>query len=187
MSLFLFNSDPFFQDPFEYERRVFGRMNRLMNQLIADDRLAASAQEGEKQPEQSSDNQSGSQSESQSVSRPAPSGWGFYKTPRLDVIENETEFVVKADLPGLKKDDVHVSLLDDVLTIEGERRSSHEEKKDTYHMVECSYGQFQRKIRLPPTVDAQSIQGKMTDGVLELKIGKKALPPPPEAKKIAIN
>ncbi|KAI9199684.1 heat shock protein, Hsp20 family [Polychytrium aggregatum] len=113
--------------------------------------------------------------------------WGFFRTPRLDVIETEDAFVVKADLPGLKKNQVRISLLDGILTIEGERHAEHDESSDTLHMVECSYGQFQRKLRLPPTVDAEKIEARMAEGVLELKIAKKELPPPAVPKKILIQ
>ena len=90
--------------------------------------------------------------------------------------EKDGAYLVKADLPGLKKDDIHIELRNSVLTLRGERRDEHEEKKDSYHRVERTFGSFERSFRVPEGVTEKDIHAKYTDGVLELSI------PAPAAK-----
>jgi HSP20 family protein len=97
--------------------------------------------------------------------------------PAVDVAEDENALKIHAELPGLKKDDVKISVKDGVLTLRGERKFEEEKKKDNYYRIERSYGLFARSFSLPTTVDASKIQASMKDGVLELTIPKK-----PEAK-----
>ncbi len=97
-------------------------------------------------------------------------------TPAIDVEEKDGAYLVKADLPGLKKDDIHIELRNSVLTLRGERRDEHEEKKDGYHRVERTFGSFERSLRVPEGVTEKDIHAKYTDGVLELSI------PAPAAK-----
>ncbi len=97
-------------------------------------------------------------------------------TPAIDVKEKDGTYLVKADLPGLKKDDIHIELRNSVLTLRGERRDEHEEKKDGYHRVERTFGSFERSLRVPEGVTEKDIHAKYTDGVLELSI------PAPAAK-----
>jgi HSP20 family protein len=97
-------------------------------------------------------------------------------TPAIDVEEKDGAYLVKADLPGLKKDDIHIELRDRVLTLRGERRDEHEENKDGYHRVERTFGSFERSLRVPEGVTEKDIHAKYTDGVLELSI------PAPAAK-----
>lgn len=103
---------------------------------------------------------------------------GFERTwmPAIDVEEKDGAYLVKADLPGLKKDDIHIELRNRVLTLRGERRDEHEENKDGYHRVERTFGSFERSLRVPEGVTEKDIHAKYTDGVLELSI------PAPEAK-----
>ena len=103
---------------------------------------------------------------------------GFEKAwmPAIDVEEKDGAYLVKADLPGLKKDDIHIELRNRVLTLRGERRDEHEENKDGYHRVERSFGSFERSLRVPEGVTEKDIHAKYTDGVLELSI------PAPAAK-----
>lgn len=90
----------------------------------------------------------------------------------VDVSEDKDNVYIKADLPGLKKEDVHVSLENDVLTIKGERRSENEQKDKNYHRVERSYGVFERRILLGVNVDETKIKAVYKDGVLDLTLPK---------------
>jgi HSP20 family protein len=98
------------------------------------------------------------------------SGMGSVFTPAIEVLEREGKLLVRADLPGLKKEDVRVNVDDDGLLIEGERRSEHEERREGYLHSERSYGSFQRRIPLPRGVDVSTCDASFDDGVLEVKI-----------------
>ncbi|MHC4661353.1 MAG: Hsp20/alpha crystallin family protein [Planctomycetota bacterium] len=95
-------------------------------------------------------------------------GW----SPRLDISETETEFVVKADVPGVDPKELDISLEDDILTVSGEKKEEHEEKEENYHRIERSYGSFSRSIKLPSNVDSSKIEAGSKDGVLKLVIPK---------------
>jgi HSP20 family protein len=92
--------------------------------------------------------------------------------PALDVTEDKDKYVIKADLPGLKKEDVRISLEDGVLSIEGERKSESEQKDKNYHRVERSYGRFVRSINLGSSVDDSKVKANYKDGVLEITASK---------------
>lgn len=98
--------------------------------------------------------------------------------PSLDVHENTTAITIEADLPGLDEKDVSVTLANGVLTIKGERRSEREEKDESYHLTERSFGSFERSLRLPETVDENKIEASFDKGVLRIVAAKK-----PEAVK----
>jgi len=93
-------------------------------------------------------------------------------SPTCDIYETENEIVVKAEIPGVKKEDVKLSMLDDVLTLTGERKFEEETKKENYVRVERGYGSFTRSFTLPPSVDAQKISAEFKDGLLEIKLPK---------------
>ena len=88
--------------------------------------------------------------------------------PQVEMFERDGELVVRADLPGLTKDDVKVEFTDDGLTIEGERRSEEEEKGEGYYRSERSYGKFFRRLPLPEGVKADNASATFRDGVLEV-------------------
>ena len=94
--------------------------------------------------------------------------------PAIDLVETDDYLVLKADLPGLAKDDVEIELKDSVLTISGERKSEHEEKADGYYRIERAFGGFSRSLSLPQGVDADAIDADFTNGVLEVRIPKPA-------------
>ena len=94
-------------------------------------------------------------------------------TPAVDVYEDENAFLIKLDLPEVNRDDVKVSLHENTLSISGERRFENEQKRENYHRVERSYGQFYRSFTLPPNVDTTAIDAKFKDGVLRLTLPKK--------------
>ncbi len=88
--------------------------------------------------------------------------------PQIEMFERDGELVVRADLPGLKKDDVKVEFTDDGLAIEGERRSEHEEEGEGYYRSERSYGNFYRRVLLPEGANPANATAKFHNGVLEV-------------------
>lgn len=97
--------------------------------------------------------------------------------PKLDVMETNDAFVVKAEVPGVAPKDIDVSLRDGVLTMKGEKGEEKEENDKRYHRVERAYGGFARAIRLPAAVDAGRVTATFKDGVVTI-----TLPKMPEAK-----
>lgn len=92
--------------------------------------------------------------------------------PAMDVQETENEYLIKADLPDVKKEDVKVSVEDGILAVEGERRMDKEEKGKKFHRVERSYGKFVRRMTVPTDVDQQKVQANFKDGVLNVHLPK---------------
>jgi HSP20 family protein len=90
--------------------------------------------------------------------------------PAIDVEEKDGTYLLRADLPGMKKKDIHIELHNGYLTLRGERRSEQEEEKDTYLRVERIYGSFERTFRVPEGVTEKDIHAKYRDGVLELTV-----------------
>ena len=104
-------------------------------------------------------------------------GWGSAVRswlPAIDVVENDNDYVLRADLPGLSEQDINVELHNDVLTVSGERKSEHEERKQGYYRVERSSGSFRRSVRLPEGVKPESIRATFERGVLEVTVPKPA-------------
>ena len=98
-------------------------------------------------------------------------------SPAIDVSEKEDKFLVKVELPGVKEEDVSVSVAGGTLTIEGEKKAESEVKKKGYYYTETSYGSFSRSITIPSTVDSSEIEANYDKGVLEI-----TLPKAPEVK-----
>jgi HSP20 family protein len=92
--------------------------------------------------------------------------------PAMDLVETGEDFVLRADLPGLSEKDVNIELEDNVLTISGERKAEHEERKEGYHRVERASGSFSRSLTLPDGVDPERVQAAFDRGVLEVRIPK---------------
>jgi len=92
----------------------------------------------------------------------------------VDMYDADGELVIKADLPGLKAEDVDVSISDDTLTIKGEYRAEEEREEENMHIKERRYGKFQRAIRLPSGVDTEAAKANFEDGVLKLTLPKTA-------------
>jgi HSP20 family protein len=90
----------------------------------------------------------------------------------LDVVEEKEQYVLKADLPGINKEDIKVSVENGILTIEGERRSDTEQKDKQFHRAERSYGKFTRSLNVGTHVDTSKIKANYKDGVLELIVPK---------------
>jgi HSP20 family protein len=98
--------------------------------------------------------------------------------PAVDIQENEKEYLVKADLPEVKKDDLKVEVENGVLNVEGERKREKEEKGKTFHRVERSYGKFIRRFALPTEVDAAQVKAEFKDGVLAVHLPKTVVAKP---------
>jgi HSP20 family protein len=94
--------------------------------------------------------------------------------PAMDLSEVDDHYVLRADLPGLSEDDVKIELEDNVLTVSGERKSEHEERREGYHRVERASGSFARSLTLPEGVDPDTIEARFDRGVLEVRIPKPA-------------
>jgi HSP20 family protein len=92
--------------------------------------------------------------------------------PSMDLVETDEHFVLRADLPGLTEGDVSIELEDNVLTVSGERKAEHEDKKEGFYRMERSFGQFRRSLTLPDGVDADGIGATFDKGVLEVRIPK---------------
>ena len=96
------------------------------------------------------------------------SGW----TPALDVYEDKENFVVKAELPGMKREDINVSLHDGALSISGERKSETKHEDAEVHRTERFFGRFQRTVTLPASVAADKVKAQYKDGVLTVTLPK---------------
>ncbi|HTR80803.1 MAG TPA: Hsp20/alpha crystallin family protein [Bacteroidota bacterium] len=93
-------------------------------------------------------------------------------TPAVDLEETDDSYVVRAELPGIKKDEVKITLNDGVVTVSGEKRNEVEKKEGNYHRVERSYGAFERSFTLPGAVKSDEIEAKYADGVLTITLPK---------------
>lgn len=100
-------------------------------------------------------------------------------SPRIEAFQQGDRFIVRADLPGLKKEDVQVELTEDAITIQGERREEREEEREGYYHSERQYGHFHRTIAIPDGAIAESAQATFKNGVLEVSMQA----PPAEANR----
>jgi len=132
-------------NPFEIMQRMSDEMDRLFEDLgFGRSRLLRSAYGG---------------------ASPAPT-W----SPRIEAFQDGDRFIVRADLPGVKKDDLEVNLTDDAVTIQGERQQEERDERQGYYRSERSYGSFYRAIPLPEGVIADSCHANFKDGVLEITL-----------------
>lgn len=93
-------------------------------------------------------------------------------SPRVDIHETESEFVISAEIPGISKKDVQVNVDDGILTISGTREQESDEKGKNFHRIERHYGSFRRSFTLPDNVDENTIKASFKDGILNLSIPK---------------
>ncbi len=105
--------------------------------------------------------------------------WGFHEMardqqwlPRVDVSETDEHVIVKAEVPGMDKNDIHITFSDGLLTIQGEKKEEEKKEKENYRFVESRYGSFSRSFRVPGGVDADKIDANYKDGVLKVTIPK---------------
>jgi HSP20 family protein len=92
--------------------------------------------------------------------------------PLLDLEETKDDFIIRAEIPGMKKEDVKISLTGDKLRISGERSREKEEKGKTYHRMERAYGRFERVLTLPAEIDASKVKASYKEGLLEVTLPK---------------
>ena len=103
---------------------------------------------------------------------PSRGGKPIVWAPPIDVVESEDKVIVNAELPGMKAEDVELSVDDGLLTLKGERNFAEEVKEENLHRIERSYGYFERRIALPKTIDAENITASYNDGVLRIELPK---------------
>ena len=103
---------------------------------------------------------------------------GSLWAPAIDVVQKDDQLVIKADTPGMKKDDLSIEVADDAITIQGERKSDHEEERGGVYRSERSYGSFYRVIPLPEGAITEQAKASFRDGVLEITV-----PVPPSTTK----
>jgi HSP20 family protein len=92
--------------------------------------------------------------------------------PAMDLVEAGDHLVLRADLPGMEKDDVEIEVKDGILTVSGERKAEHEEKSEGFYRAERSFGSFSRSLTLPKGSDASKVEAEFDKGVLEVRIPK---------------
>lgn len=109
---------------------------------------------------------------------------GIEWAPAVDVSETADEVIVKADLPGVKPEDIEINIVDNILTIKGEKKRETEEKKENFYRVERFYGSFMRSIQLPAEINVDNIKAQYKDGVLKVILPKK---PESKAKVIKVE
>jgi HSP20 family protein len=99
-------------------------------------------------------------------------GMGPVYSPAIDFTETKDSYVIKAELPGMKKEDVKVTINNNILSIIGEKKSEYEKKEGNYHRLERSFGAFERSISIPGAIKAELIDAKYSDGLLTLTLPK---------------
>ena len=104
--------------------------------------------------------------------------------PAVDLVESDGQLVLRADLPGMDRDDIDIQIKDGVLTVSGERRYENEGEREGFYRVERSFGRFSRSLRLPRGVDASAVSASFDRGVLEVTVPK---PTGPAATKVEIG
>ena len=105
-------------------------------------------------------------------------------SPAVDMYDNEKEVVVKAEVPGMDKKNINISVADSTLTIKGEMKKEEETKEEDYYYAERSYGSFSRRLELPAKVQESKIKANIKDGILEIHLPKA---PESKAKEIKID
>lgn len=98
----------------------------------------------------------------------APRAWA----PAVDVVENEREIVLQAELPGLKKEDIEIQLTGETLTIRGERAHASAEQSENFHRIERNYGAFGRAFEIETPIDANAVSASYDEGVLTVRLPK---------------
>lgn len=92
--------------------------------------------------------------------------------PRMDIVEDKERFLVRADLPGINKEDINVSIEGDMLTISGEKKEESKKLEDAYNHIERAFGSFSRTFTLPANIDRDKVEANYKNGVLELSLLK---------------
>jgi HSP20 family protein len=106
--------------------------------------------------------------------------------PAADITENKDEFIIKADLPEVDKDDIELEIADGMITLRGERRYEKKSEDEKQHRVESFYGHFERSFSIPSNVDEDAITAESAKGVLTVRLPKRAMPES-ESRKIRVD
>ncbi len=104
--------------------------------------------------------------------------------PAMDLVETDEHFILRADLPGVSEEDVKIEFEDNVLTVSGDRRTEHEEKREGFYRVERAMGSFSRSLTLPEGIDVDAVKATFDKGVLEIQIPK---PEERKPRRVAIS
>ena len=107
-------------------------------------------------------------------------------SPAMDIEEKEKKYIINADIPGLSKKDVKISMVDNVLSISGERKHDHDNNVDNYHYRERTIGTFNRSFNLPDTIEEDKVTASCKNGILTVTLPKKEAALPKE-REIAVN
>jgi len=99
----------------------------------------------------------------------APVDWA----PAVDIVENDNDILIKAELPGIEAKDVQISLDDNVLTLKGEHRIEREVNRENYHRMERSFGSFSRSFAIPASIDGDRVTADFKNGLLTITLPKK--------------
>jgi HSP20 family protein len=93
-------------------------------------------------------------------------------SPKIDISENEKSITIDAEIPGVPKENLKITLQDNILTIEGEKKKVSDEKDKNYYREERSFGKFKRSFTLPVEVDSENVDARFINGILEIKLNK---------------
>jgi len=115
---------------------------------------------------------------------PALNNTGFF--PSMEAVENEKEYIVNVELPGLTKEDVNINVTDNTLIISGQKTTEQKNEKDKVHFSELSFGSFRREMSLPTNAQGDNISASYKDGILKVIVPKKEIEKP-KTKKISIE
>ena len=102
--------------------------------------------------------------------------------PAVDIYSDEQNLVLKLEVPGVNEEDLNVTVENNTLTIQGERKFEKEEKEENFHRIERRYGSFSRTFKLPSTIDAEKVEASYEKGILKITLGKKAEAKPRQIK-----
>lgn len=117
------------------------------------------------------------------------SGWPamLAASPRVDIVERDGAYVIEADVPGIAREDLHVSVDDGVLTISGERRQEKREDRSRFHRLERAYGSFIRSFTLPPDGDCTGLSASCHDGQLRVTVPRRPVEAPSSAVEVPVQ
>lgn len=107
--------------------------------------------------------------------------------PASEASTDDSAYRIAMELPGVAEDDIHLSVDQGVVTVKGEKRTSREEKGETWYFSERQFGSFQRSFRLPPDADEAAVKADLKDGVLTVTVPKKAPAAPEGARRVPIG
>ncbi|MCK5085907.1 MAG: Hsp20/alpha crystallin family protein [Melioribacteraceae bacterium] len=93
-------------------------------------------------------------------------------SPKIDISEEKNQIIVEAEIPGVNKEDLKITLQDNILTLEGEKKKEDQEKEKNFYRVERTYGSFKRSFNLPYDVDSEKVEAKFEDGLLMISLQK---------------